>query len=169
MADDQASAKPLVRVDVPAPGHDGVALVTLDRPEALNALDFELLRQLVVALRALDEDDACRAIVVTGSGRRPSPRAPTSRSSPSRRSVEPVRRGPLRAAGTSWRVRKPLIAAVRGHALGGGCELAMLCDLLVAGEDARFGQPEIHLGVMPGRGRHPAPDARPSASPRRWT
>src|SRR3954453_13177913 len=68
MADDQASAKPLVRVDVPAQGHDGVALVTLDRADALNALSFELLRQLVEILQALDDDDRCRAIVVTGAG-----------------------------------------------------------------------------------------------------
>src|SRR3954447_5740290 len=152
MADDQASAKPLVRVDVPAQGHDGVALVTLDRADALNALSFELLRQLVAILQALDDDDRCRAIVVTGAGTK----AFAAGADIKELAVQTP--APLFADDLfgHWdelkRIRKPLIAAVRGHALGGGCELAMLCDLLVAGEDARFGQPEIRLGVMPGAG-----------------
>jgi enoyl-CoA hydratase len=152
MADDQASAKPLVRVDAPADGHPGVALVTLDRPEALNALSFELLRQLVEALHALDEDDDCRAIVITGAGTKAFAAGADIKELAVQTPVSLFVEDSFRHWDELKRIRKPLIAAVRGHALGGGCELAMLCDLLVAGEDARFGQPEIRLGVMPGAG-----------------
>jgi enoyl-CoA hydratase len=152
MADDQASAKPLVRVEMPAAGHPGVALVTLDRPEALNALSFELLRQLVDALQTLDEDDRCRAIVITGAGSRAFAAGADIKELAVQTPVSLFVDDDFRHWDELKRIRKPLIAAVRGHALGGGCELAMLCDLLVAGEDARFGQPEIRIGVMPGAG-----------------
>src|SRR6185503_21392056 len=149
---DQASAKPLVRVEVPADGHPGVALVTLDRPEALNALNFELLRQLVQTLRALDDDDGCRAIVITGAGTKAFAAGADIKELAVQTPVSLFVEDHFRHWDELKRIRKPLIAAVRGHALGGGCELALLCDLLVAGEDARFGQPEIRLGVMPGAG-----------------
>jgi len=152
MADDQASAKPLVRVAIPADGHPGVALVTLDRPEALNALSFELLRQLVDALRALDDDDHCRAIVITGAGTKAFAAGADIKELAVQTPISLFVEDHFRHWDELKRIRKPLIAAVRGHALGGGCELALLCDLLVAGEDARFGQPEIRLGVMPGAG-----------------
>ena len=130
----------------------GVALVTLDRPDALNALSFDLLDELADVLATLDRDPACRAIVITGSGRRAFAAgadirelAPqTSESLRDGRRFEVWNR--LAAIGL------PLIAAVRGVALGGGCELAMTCDMIVAAEDASFGQPEIRLGVMPGAG-----------------
>lgn len=145
-----------LRVELPAPGPDGpvawVALVTLDRPEVLNALDAETMRQLVDTLERLDSDDACRAVVITGAGdrafaagadiREMAEATPTSLS--------------IANSFARWerirRIRKPLIAAVRGYALGGGCELAMACDMLVAADDAVFGQPEIKLGVIPGAG-----------------
>jgi enoyl-CoA hydratase len=152
MADDQASAKPLVRVAIPADGHPGVALVTLDRPEALNALNFELLSQLVDVLRTLDDDDRCRAIVITGAGTKAFAAGADIKELAVQTPVSLFVDDDFRHWDELKRIRKPLIAAVRGHALGGGCELAMLCDLLVAGEDARFGQPEIRLGVMPGAG-----------------
>jgi enoyl-CoA hydratase len=149
-------ARPLVRIDNPAAGPDGqvagVALVTLDRPEALNALSFGLLAELVAALEALDADIGVRAIVLTGAGERAFA-AGADVKEMARASPESLADGggfghwdELRA------IRKPVIAAVRGFALGGGCELAMACDLVVAGDDARFGQPEIGLGVMPGAG-----------------
>jgi enoyl-CoA hydratase len=130
----------------------GVALVTLDRPGALNALSFDLLDELAGALEALDADALCRAIVITGSGSRAFAAgadilelAPqTSASLHEGRRFEAWDR--LAAIGL------PMIAAVRGVALGGGCELAMTCDMIVASEDATFGQPEIRLGVMPGAG-----------------
>jgi len=152
---------PLVRVAFPAPAPAsaaaasvlaGVALVTLDRPAALNALSFDLLDQLVDALEALDHDPACRAIVIAGSGTR------AFAAGADIRELEPQTAATLTACGRfgTWdrlaMVGLPLIAAVRGVALGGGCELAMTCDMVVAAEDATFGQPEILIGVMPGAG-----------------
>lgn len=136
----------------PAATLDGVALVTLDRPAALNALSFGLLDDLADALDALDADPDCRAIVLTGAGSRAFAAGADIRELATQSSAS------LHAGGrfTVWdrlsRVRTPVIAAVRGFALGGGCELAMACDMIVAGDDATFGQPEIRLGVMPGAG-----------------
>ena len=142
----------LIRVDAPVEGHEGVALVTIDRPEALNALSFALLAELADALETLDRDGRTRVAVVTGAGDRAFAAGADI--------VELADQTPerLRAEGQfgSWdrigAIGIPLIAAVRGFALGGGCELAMTCDLIVAGDDARFGQPEIRIGVMPGAG-----------------
>jgi enoyl-CoA hydratase len=152
----QPADRRLVTVSFPAVASagtiDGVALVTLERPEVLNALNFDLLDALAEALAALDADPACRAIVITGSGTRAFAAGADIRElaaqSPIGLLVEDRFGVWERIAAT----RKPLIAAVRGHALGGGCELAMSCDLIVAGDDAWFGQPEINLGVMPGAG-----------------
>ncbi|HEU4673229.1 MAG TPA: enoyl-CoA hydratase-related protein [Candidatus Limnocylindrales bacterium] len=146
----------LVRVELPAPGPDGpvdgVALVTLDRPRQLNALSFELLRQLVEALEALDAEETCRCIVVTGAGDRAFAAGADIKEMADATPVS------LSTANTFARweriraIRTPLIAAVRGFALGGGNELAMACDMIVAGDDAQFGQPEIRIGIMPGAG-----------------
>ena len=147
-----------IRRALPAtsPGSDvtieGVGLVTIDRQDALNALSFDLLDELADALESLDADPACRAIVLTGAGTRAFAAGADIR--------ELAGQTPVRLAAedrfSSWNridaIRAPLIAAVRGFALGGGCELAMACDIIVAGEDAEFGQPEIRLGVMPGAG-----------------
>jgi enoyl-CoA hydratase len=141
-----------IRVDAPMAGHEGVALVTIDRPEALNALSFALLAELADSLEELDRDGRTRVAIVTGSGDRAFAAGADI--------VELADQTPdrLRAEGHfgAWdrigSIGIPLIAAVRGFALGGGCELAMSCDLLVAGDDARFGQPEIRIGVMPGAG-----------------
>lgn len=145
-----------VHVELPAPSPDGpvehVALVTIDRRETLNALSAALLTQLVDALESLDGDTDCRCIVLTGAGERAfaagADIGELAAASPA-----------SLMAGTSFdrwdrigRLRTPVIAAVRGFALGGGCELAMQCDMIVAAEDARFGQPEIKLGVIPGAG-----------------
>ena len=152
----RASGPPFIRTSFPASGPNGrldhVALVTIDRQEALNALSFDLLDELVVALETLDGDPDCRAIVLTGAGDRAfaagadvpelAKQTPTSLASENR----------FAAWDRIASIRTPLIAAVRGFALGGGCELAMSCDMIVAGEDAQFGQPEIRLGVMPGAG-----------------
>ena len=131
---------------------DGVLEITLNRPEALNALDFALIEALTDALEALDRDPACRAIVITGAGERAFAAGADipelARQTPTTLTVDDTFHRWERIK----RIRKPLIAAVRGFALGGGCELAMLCDMIVAGDDAQFGQPEIRLGVMPGAG-----------------
>jgi enoyl-CoA hydratase len=149
-------SQPLVQVAFPAPGGDGpingVALVTLDRPEVLNALDFELIRQLTEALEALDAGGQCRAIVVTGSGERAFAAGADIRELAVQTPTSLFRGNEFHRWERIKRIRTPLIAAVRGVALGGGCELAMTCDMIVAADDARFGQPEILLGVMPGAG-----------------
>jgi enoyl-CoA hydratase len=150
-----------VRVAMPAPasrssataGHTpGVALVTIDRPEALNALSFDLLDQLADALEALDADPDCRAIVITGGGSRAFAAGADIKELATQSSASLRRDGRFGVWDRLSHVGTPTIAAVRGFALGGGCELAMTCDMIVAGDDASFGQPEIRIGVMPGAG-----------------
>jgi enoyl-CoA hydratase len=133
-------------------GHDGVALVTIDRPEARNALSFALLAELAETLETLDREPGTRVIVLTGAGDKAFAAGADIH--------ELADQTPERLAAdghfTTWdriaAVGLPMIAAVRGYALGGGCELAMSCDMIVAGDDAHFGQPEIRIGVMPGAG-----------------
>ena len=129
-----------------------VALLTLNRPKQLNALNPELMQELGQALQAADADAGIGAIVITGNEKAFAAGADI---------------GVMKDYGymdafmgdyitRDWehirRVRKPVIAAVAGYALGGGCELALMCDIVIAAESARFGQPEINLGVMPGAG-----------------
>jgi enoyl-CoA hydratase len=146
------------RIDLAFPaagpaGHlDGVALVTIDRPEALNALSFELLDELADVLEALDRDPACRAVVLTGAGDRAFAAGADIRELAVQTPVSLVRENRFAVWDRLAAIGLPIVAAVRGFALGGGCELAMTCDLIVASEDAQFGQPEIKLGVMPGAG-----------------
>ena len=140
-----ASAAPLERLD-------GVALVTIDRREVLNALSFDLLDALADALDALDADPACRAIVLTGAGTRAFAAGADIKELATQTSASLAEGRRFEVWDRLAAVRAPLIAAVRGFALGGGCELAMTCDMIVAGDDATFGQPEIAIGVMPGAG-----------------
>jgi len=151
---DDTGERPLVHVAFPAgePPRDGVALVTLDRPDALNALSFGLLGELDEILAVLDGDDACRAIVITGAGSRAFAAGVDIRELAGSTRADLHHDDPLAAVDRVGRLRTPVIAAVRGYALGGGCELAMACDMLVAAEDATFGQPEIGIGVIPGAG-----------------
>jgi enoyl-CoA hydratase len=136
----------------PATTLDGVALITLDRPAALNALDFGLLDELATALESLDVDPAARAIVLTGAGSRSFAAGADIRELSGQTSASLAGGTGFDAWGRIDAIGLPIIAAVRGYALGGGCELAMACDLLIAGDDAVFGQPEIQIGVMPGAG-----------------
>ena len=140
----------------PAIGPDGpidhVALVTIDRQDALNALSFDLLDELAATLERLDRDEDCRAIVLTGAGIRAFAAGADIRELASQTPVSLTVEDRFAAWDRIAAIRTPVIAAVRGFALGGGCELAMACDMIVAGEDAQFGQPEIKLGVMPGAG-----------------
>jgi len=126
--------------------------VTLDRPATLNALSFDLLDDLLTALEALDADPACRAIVITGAGERAFAAGADIRELAPQTSASLAEGGRFGNWDRLAAIGLPLIAAVRGFALGGGCELAMACDMIVAAEDATFGQPEINLGVMPGAG-----------------
>jgi enoyl-CoA hydratase len=131
---------------------DGVALVTIDRQAALNALSFDLLDELAGALETLDRDPGCRAIVLTGAGTRAFAAGADIKELAVQTPITLTTENRFRAWDRLWAIRTPTIAAVRGFALGGGCELAMSCDMIVAAEDAQFGQPEIKLGVMPGAG-----------------
>lgn len=154
----QPADRPRIRVVVPAVDAarnaevDGVALVTLDRPEVLNALDSETLGQLGDALDSLDADDRVRAIVITGAGERAFAAGADIREMADAAPDSPM----LATSFARWQrirgIRKPIVAAVRGYALGGGCELAMACDMIVAADDAVFGQPEIRIGIIPGAG-----------------
>jgi len=127
-----------------------IGIVTMNRPEALNALSNDVLAQVVTALEALDADDQVRALIVTGGPQVFAAGADLNQL------LAGLKKGFLESRASLWgRVRKlqtPLIAAVSGYALGAGCELAMSCDLVVASESARFGQPEINVGIMPGAG-----------------
>lgn len=129
----------------------GVRLITLQRPQALNALNTELLGELAAELEAAEHDSQTRVVVITGS--RKAFAAGADINEMAERDLVGIlndpRVGHWQRIGT---FRKPLIAAVNGFCLGGGCELAMHADILIAGEDARFGQPEINLGIMPGAG-----------------
>ena len=136
----------------PATALEHVALITLDRPEALNALSFDLLDELAATLEALDGDPTCRAIVITGSGERAFAAGADIRELSTQSSASLTEGHRFDTWDRIAEIGLPLIAAVRGFALGGGCELAMACDMIVAAEDAQFGQPEIRIGVMPGAG-----------------
>jgi len=129
-----------------------VGLLTLNRPKALNALNDRLMDELGAALLAFDADDGIGAIVVTGSDKAFAAGADIGAMKDW--SYMDVYRGDYitRNWETLRRVRKPVIAAVAGYALGGGCELAMMCDIVIAADTARFGQPEIKLGIIPGAG-----------------
>ena len=132
--------------------HDGVAVIRLNRPQALNALNGQLMDELTAALDAAEADDAVRCIVITGSDRAFAAGADIKEMA-SKGYVDVYREDFITR---NWervtRCRKPVIAAVAGYALGGGCELAMMCDFIIAADNAKFGQPEITLGVSPGAG-----------------
>ena len=131
---------------------DEVALIRLNRPEALNALNATLLDELSAALSDADRNDKVRCIVLTGSEKAFAAGADIKEMS-TKTFVE-VYESDLFGAQIEaiTRVRKPIIAAVSGYALGGGCELAMVCDFIICAENAKFGQPEINLGVVAGIG-----------------
>jgi enoyl-CoA hydratase len=131
---------------------DGVSLVRLNRPQALNALNSQVLAELVQVLDAAETDDAVRCLVITGSEKAFAAGADIKEMS-SKTYAEMFTQNFFGAAADRMTAfRKPIIAAVAGYALGGGCELAMLCDFIIAAETAKFGQPEITLGVAPGIG-----------------
>lgn len=130
---------------------DGVRLITLHRPQALNALNTELLAELANELDAAAHDEHTRAVVITGN--RKAFAAGADINEMAERDLVGILNDPRVA---HWQriaaFPKPLIAAVNGFALGGGCELVMCADIVIAGADARFGQPEINLGIIPGAG-----------------
>ena len=131
---------------------DGVGIVTLNRPEALNALSTLLMDELTSSLDSLERDPAIGCIILTGTGRAFAAGADIKemkdKTYPEAFNEDFITRNWERVT----RCRKPVIAAVNGLALGGGCELAMMCDFILASDTARFGQPEIKVGVIPGAG-----------------
>ena len=132
--------------------HGRVGLVRLNRPQALNALNAQLIAELDAALAGFDADDGIGCVVHYRLGE--SLRRRRRHQGDARQELLPTRFWAISSdAGTLWRaLRKPIIAAVAGFALGGGCELAMMCDFILAADTAQFGQPEIKLGVIPGAG-----------------
>ena len=142
----------LVLSEVRGEGARRTALITLNRPKQLNALNDALMDQLGAALIAFDREDGIGCIVITGSEKAFAAGADIS--AMARFSYMDVHHNDFitRNWETLLQVRKPVIAAVSGFALGGGCELAMLCDFIIAADTAKFGQPEIKIGIIPGAG-----------------
>jgi enoyl-CoA hydratase len=128
-----------------------VGIIQLNRPEVLNALSPDLMVELVDALEAFDADDAIGAMVLTGGSKVFAAGADIKRMAEAS-AVDMLVMDQLARWDRIRKLHKPVIAAINGYALGGGCELAMMCDIIIAGEDAKFGQPEIGIGVIPGAG-----------------
>src|SRR3981081_3322094 len=128
-----------------------IATIALNRPKVLNALSPDLVREVNEALVELDADDQVKAVVLTGGSRVFAAGADIGDMA-DRSAVEQLTRDQTGRWAPITSFTKPLIAAVNGYALGGGCELALMCDLIIAGDSARFGQPEINLGIIPGAG-----------------
>jgi enoyl-CoA hydratase/carnithine racemase len=139
---------PVVLLERPA---EGVALIRINRPEARNALNMEVRKLIAQSLTEFGEDVTTRCIVLTGNDKSFAAGADIKEMAGAG-PIEMIQRGTHKL----WRViaacPKPVIAAVNGFALGGGCELAMTCDIIIAGESARFGQPEVKIGIIPGGG-----------------
>ncbi len=130
---------------------DGVGVLQLNRPEALNALSPDLMAELVDALEAFEQDPAIGCLVITGNERAFAAGADIKRMAEAS-AMDMLIQDQLARWDRIRKLKKPVIAAVNGFCLGGGCELAMMCDMIIAGETARFGQPEIGIGVIPGAG-----------------
>jgi len=147
-----SSQKELQYIKVDTTGTDGrVGLVTLNRPKALNALCAGLMDELITALNEMDNDPKIGAIVVTGSDKAFAAGADIKEMQ-NRDFQSNYKENFLDWWNNITLVRKPIVAAVNGYALGGGCEVAMMCDIIYAGDKARFGQPEISIGTIPGAG-----------------
>src|SRR5215203_1525223 len=140
--------EPVVLVETPAPG---VGLIRINRPDARNALNMEVRRKIVAALNDMTENADIRAIVLTGNAKAFAAGADIKELAGAG-SIEMMQRGTHKLWRSIYACPKPVIAAVSGLALGGGCELAMTCDIIIAGESAKFGQPEVKIGIIPGGG-----------------
>jgi enoyl-CoA hydratase len=130
---------------------EAIAVVTMNRPQQLNALSFALVKELAIALETLDQDPEIRAIVLTGGEKVFAAGADIKEMAEASPFDERLQ-ARFHYRDRINRIAKPIIAAVSGFALGGGCELAMSCDIIIASETARFGQPEVNLGIIPGSG-----------------
>lgn len=128
-----------------------IAVVALHRPQALNALNFELMTELVTAFRGFAQDDSVHAVVLTGNDKAFAAGADIKEMATAT-SAEMLTKGYLEMWDELQAFKKPIVAAVSGYCLGGGAELVMVCDIVIASETAKFGQPEINIGVIPGAG-----------------
>ena len=144
-------AETLTQDEVLLEKRGAVGVVRLNRPQALNALSFSVMEKLVAALEMHDQDDSVRCLLLTGSERAFAAGADIKELE-SATPVEMTRSGRMELWSRLRRLRKPLVGAVSGFALGGGCELAMCCDMIVASETAVFAQPETDIGTIPGAG-----------------
>ena len=148
----QPTLQPLILTDLRGDGERRVGFITLNRAKQLNALNDALMDELGAALLAFDADDSVGCIVITGSEKAFAAGADIGAMA-SLSYMQAYQGGFItRNWETIRRIRKPVIAAVAGFALGGGCELAMMCDFIIAADNAKFGQPEIKLGIIPGAG-----------------
>ncbi len=129
-----------------------VGIITVNRPEALNAVNDEVIDGLVEAVETFDADDRIGAMIITGGGEKAFIAGADIKAMSERSYMDMFQDNKMGELSRLTRVRKPIIAAVNGYALGGGCEIAMMCDFIIASEKAKFGQPEIRLGVIPGWG-----------------
>ncbi len=138
-------------INVTAEYQPYIALIELNRPKELNALNLQLMAELRDALQQLDQDAQVRVIIITGNERAFAAGADIKQMA-GKTAIDMLNLDQFSTWDQIRKTRKPLIAAVSGYALGGGCELAMTCDMIVASETAQFGQPEIKIGVIPGAG-----------------
>ena len=139
---------PVVVTERPA---EGVGLIRINRPEARNALNLEVRQLIAQHLTAMTDDDTVRCIVLTGNDKSFAAGADIKEMA-NAGTIDMLLRGTQKLWRTIYGCPKPVIAAVNGYALGGGCELAMTCDIIIAGESAKFGQPEVKIGIIPGGG-----------------
>ncbi len=130
---------------------ESIAILRLNRPKELNALNLELMQELKQNLIEIDSDDAIRVIIITGNEKAFAAGADIKQMS-GKSAIDMLNVDQFSTWDQIRKTKKPIIAAVSGFALGGGCELSMLCDMIIASETAKFGQPEIKIGVMPGAG-----------------
>ena len=130
---------------------DRAGLIQLNRPQQLNALNVTVMEEVVTALEAFDQDERIGCIVITGNPRAFAAGADIKDMAQAT-AVDMLLRDSVKRWDRLKQIKKPVIAAVSGYCLGGGCELAMTCDLIIASESAQFGQPEVNLGVIPGAG-----------------
>lgn len=130
---------------------DGYAILQFNRPDVLNALNIKLMEELVDSLETFDKDNEVRCIIITGDEKAFAAGADIKEMADAS-AMEMLTRDQFARWDRIRKIKKPIIAAVSGFALGGGCELAMTCDMIVASETAKFGQPEINIGVIPGAG-----------------
>ena len=140
-----------ILLEYPYNNHEHIALVQLNRPKVLNALSTDLMNELVECMLELDQNPNIRVIILTGNERAFAAGADIAQMA-SASPIDQINDNRFRTWEMLRLITKPIIAAVNGFALGGGCELAMSCDLIIAGENAKFSQPEIKIGTIPGAG-----------------